>query len=877
MAMAFTGCRRPDEKIFPRVYPKEYLDPGNINYIATAIPLKNNATGTLIKTVADRPIKIEGNPMHPVSQGKSSKYMQSEIYSLYDPDRFRSPEIAGYNSTIDECIAAFREQILENIANNKETAIIIDEHCSPTYNQMIRTIEENYKSLKFYKLPPFFSPEAGVNQKIFGINAEFMPDLSNCDYILSLGSDFLGTDRFSLNYSTQLNDNEIPYIDVLEPDATTTGCFAKNRFPMNYQELVGTAKYLCRAYLKYLSNDLHNALEYNCIADEFTANDILASLIKAKAPIVLAGEIMPAEVHAVAAVINYFSGAFHSGLLSFSRIKPNSDDKSKYINELVRKLDSGDIASISFFENNAYYFLDDSIINKINRIDKNRRISISLIPNETDTECGIIIPSNHKFERWTDTITSDGYVTICQPAIEALNPESISPEEFLFRTFSGADTKVIEKHSRYRDFIRACYSDFLPTETDWEIALHDGLFMTKVQPADNVNLKVSNAIELLNTEINYNNINAIARPSHSFYDGTFSNVEWLAELPDPVTNQSWGNSLCVSSDIANKYDLSDGDFANVCANSEVIAIPVVILKDMADGMMAISLGYGNIRPNRSDSVGYNASKMLKYGMLGCFLNVHGKSLHSEKLISYPASFFDKKSFTLSSLTKGISNNYKYLSHKWAMAIDMNRCTGCGACVIACQSENNIPVVGPAEAGRDRIMQWIRLNQLENNRFMPLLCQHCENAPCEPVCPVQATSHSAEGINEMTYNRCIGARYCMANCPYNVRKFNYDQYSSLDDDKSKYRNNPHVTVRSRGIVEKCTFCVQRIEDARVSAAGKPLATDSFTVACAQACPTNAIVFGDLNDPGSTVFKVIESNKTYHLLAETGTKPSIYYIM
>jgi len=392
-------------------------------------------------------------------------------------------------------------------------------------------------------------------------------------------------------------------------------------------------------------------------------------------------------------------------------------------------------------------------------------------------------------------------------------------------------------------------------------------------------------------------------PAAAVYDGRYANNGWLNELPDPVTKITWGNPLLLSLNDAARLGLKDEDIASITCGGQRVEAPVAVQPGQADGVASIALGYGRKSGNIAAGIGVNAYPLLDVSSPAPFLrgDVHIARAQGRRTISRTQSHHrlegrdHARSWTLAEYARktepgkeewaSLIPSPQFPERKWGMAIDLSACVGCSACVIACQSENNIPVVGPERVAEGREMHWIRIDryyegdpQAPSIIHQPVLCQHCDNAPCEIVCPVNATTHSAEGLNQMTYNRCVGTRYCSNNCPYKVRRFNFFEYTAFKKEPESLVYNPEVTVRPRGVMEKCTFCIQRIQEARSRAnvEGRGLVDGEIMPACATACPAEALVFGDLNDPDSKVSKLSRQNRGYHMLEELGIKPAVTYL-
>ncbi len=522
------------------------------------------------------------------------------------------------------------------------------------------------------------------------------------------------------------------------------------------------------------------------------------------------------------------------------------------------------------------------------------RSHLSMYEDETSFLCHWHIPQTHELEAWSDARAYDGTVTIMQPLILPLCGGK-SPHEFLRALLgpSSADSREI-----VQDFWRTqkLGPDF---EQAWRKAVHDGLIPDSRLPEKQVALK---PIQFPKTDVPSEGIDVVFAPDPTIWDGRFANNGWLQELPKPLTRITWDNVALISPRTAERLKVANEQVVEIQTGERVVRAPIWIAPGHADDCVTLSLGYGRARAgNAGTGAGYDACALrtseTMWSATGAKLipthethsiattqshhSMEGRDLlHAETLDTFH-SRAPSSTEPPPSLYPGIKSE----GHAWGMLIDLGACIGCGACVLGCQSENNIPVVGKEEVLRGREMHWLRIDryykgELDNpeTHLQPLACVHCESAPCETVCPVAATSHSSEGLNQMVYNRCIGTRYCSNNCPYKVRRFNFLQYSPVDSAPLMLMQNPDVTVRERGVMEKCTYCIQRINSARVEAEkeNRPLRDGEIVTACQAACPSEAIVFGDINDPNSRVSKLKREPHNFGLLAELGTRPRTTYL-
>jgi molybdopterin-containing oxidoreductase family iron-sulfur binding subunit len=540
------------------------------------------------------------------------------------------------------------------------------------------------------------------------------------------------------------------------------------------------------------------------------------------------------------------------------------------------------------------------------RLDKvPTRIHLGLYENETARLCQWHIPEAHSLEAWSDLRAYDGTSTIVQPLIEPLY-DGKSPHELLAALLgepgaSGHD--IVRAHWESWHSEKGLQGEF---ERFWRKSLHDG-FIAGAEAAPK-QVTVAQSIEVPSTPPANGDLEILFRPDPTVWDGSFSNNGWMQELPKPLTKLTWDNAALVSPATAERLGLANEDVVDLTIDGRSVQAPVWIAPGHADDAVSVTLGYGRTRAGRvGDNAGFNASAIRSSAN---FLHAGGLAVRSTGRRHPLATTQEHHSMEGRHLVRSASHEayaedphifehmghrpgpemtlypgHKYEGYAWGMAIDLNSCTGCNACMVACTSENNTPVVGKDQVLAGREMHWIRVDRYyegdlddPETHHQPVMCQHCEDAPCEPVCPVGATVHSSEGLNDMVYNRCVGTRYCSNNCPYKVRRFNFFHYSDYETPSLKMMNNPDVTVRSRGVMEKCTYCVQRINSARIDAEkeDREIRDGEVVTACQSVCPAQAIVFGNINDPESRVSKLKADSRNYGLLEETGTRPRTSYL-
>ncbi len=863
-----TACtRNPLEHIVPYQKQPEEIIPGKPLYYASALTLGGYARGVLVETHEGRPTKIEGNPLHPASLGASDVFMQAELLELYNPERSQAVMHDGQISTWEIFLGAVAQEATKWKQNNGAGLRLLTRHeTSPTLLDQIQRLLAKYPAAKWHEFEPLPRPRA-------------LYHLDRAEVIVSLGADFLTSGPWALPAARQFAarrrpDGGMNRLYVAESTPTLTGAMADHCFVLSPDALAAFAREILA--------------DGNAIARDLRAH--------AGRSLVIAGDYEAQEIHAAARQLNEALGNIGATIDYLTETPTAARD----LRELVEDVNAGAVETLVMIGENPVYdapadFEFAGLLSKIAR-----PIHLGLYRDETAALCRWHIPEAHAFESWSDARALDGTATIMQPMIEPLFAGR-SRHELLAALLEEAPTSGYE-------IVRAFWQK-QPGENfeqAWRKALHDGVVaapqVNAVPPApiSNQQIEVSNSLHLL------------IRPSAHLLDGRYANNAWLQELPDPQTKIVWDNAALVSPATAKRLALENGDVANLKFRGRSLHAPICIIPGQADACVTIHLGYGRTRAGSvGDGVGFNANALrtsdAPWGGAGLEIEKTGEhhdlvttqhhwEMEGRELVRVgtlaefqkephaPAKSDEPPPRDDETLYPAVA----YTGHAWGMVIDLNTCTGCGVCTIACQAENNIPVVGKEQVAMGREMHWIRVDRyLEGDAanpralHQPVPCMHCENAPCELVCPVAATVHSSEGLNQMVYNRCIGTRYCSNNCPYKVRRFNFLEYDANQFEQPitrKLMRNPNVSVRSRGVMEKCTYCIQRINAVKIDAhkANRAIRDGEITPACAQACPAEAIVFGDINDAGSRVAKLRASPLNYGLLAELNVRPRTTYL-
>lgn len=924
MAVGAVACRRPDHKLVPTVQSVEYVTPGIPLHYTTVYQQKNAAYGLLVRSSEGRPTKIDGNDKHPISRGRSSAEMQAELLSLYDPDRIRRASVNNGDSSVANALLTIGQNIAQQITNGKQVRIIIDEHASPTYSTLISEIETKIPSVKFVTLPSLVADgQALATNAGLGINGEIVPDLSKAQSIISIDADFLGIDKNAVYHTMNFSAGRKPTHDnptmnqliAVESMLSLTGAAADKRFmasPSDYESILAGVY----AKLSQQSPEISNAASALKPANNETVQYIANALQKAgdKGVVIVGSHLSPAA-HALALAINAALGNIGLGKILYQgNVLPNSGEKKTVVNNLIADINAGSIGALIFCNVNPEYNGNPTLKSTLVKV-KNR-FYLGVNHNETADICSVTVPTAHFLESWGDALSFDGTHAIQQPMVAPLNDGSVSMQDSIIQIINYAQGGSIGE-ADYYSYLRKNLTNLIPSTTVWESSLRDGVIpsVTRVEVPDIVLNSVALASVISSGNTKVSNANCFIVPSNTLGDGRLANNGWLVELPDPITKVTWDNVVCITAAKAKELDVQQGDLVKISRKGVgSVTLPAYIQPGLAEGIISISLGWGRTSGGKVlAGNGDNAYRLLakdeSYGYVAVDEIVKASGTKklavtqthhtidddreiinevtlSEFAKNHKAAHGDAHSVTL---PLSIVSDVKYKGHRWGMTIDLSACTGCNACTIACQAENNIPVIGREQVANGRIMTWIRLDRYYSKphhdkddvevNYMPMLCQHCENAPCENVCPVAATTHSPEGLNEMTYNRCVGTKYCANNCPYKVRRFNWLNYHKNERQPMDLVYNPDVTVRARGVIEKCSFCVQRINHAKYHAKdqGHSRVKDGDMVtACQQACPAGAIYFGDMNDANSTVMKVRSTRHNYKVLEEINVRPSIAYM-
>ncbi len=946
-AIAGTSCTdyRDKGEIIPYNEKPEEIIPGRPNFYASTCTQCANACGILIKTREGRPIKLDGNPDHPVSRGKICAQGQASIMHLYDPDRLKNPKKKLDRRFVDINWETADEEIYFELMNagTSEIAIITNKLVSPTTKKVLDDFVKKYPSAKVYSYEPINNETRNSAWiKCYG-SGEF-PSIkwNEAKVILSLDSDFLGYSENKVETARlfsegkDLVNKKFNRLYAVEGNLSVTGMNADYRFRLRPD--------LQLNFIFALANELNkrgagiplnsSGLTLKHFADESglnfeTLNYLVNDLYSNKGKAILhAGDHLPEAVHIAVNTINYSLG---NGVL----YNTESDKKSihplntyKELQQLVSRMKNGEVAVAIHINTNPVYNLPSNFDYREALKSVSSVISLIEVENETSSVSNYILPINNQLESWGDAKTRTGFYSLQQPVIAPLY--NTRQAESILLTWMDGDPAFYNDKVYHSYLMKYWQENIYPSMNHklnfsrfWYGALHDGVVLTNEKSNGFGNFNFSSAVGLKPTE----SVNGFAlhlTESYTVRDGRFANNGWLQELPHPVSKVVWDNYAAISPSSAKELGVNNNDLIEVTNGISSLTIPVMIQPGAADNTIIIELGYGRTNGGTiGTGVGFNSyslvnSKAGLTSMLYTGINVKRNDGNYKLVTSQTIYAFNEGSTKdlpekRKIIQEGTVNQYlkdpnfikhenhysdltvyppiEYKGLKWGMAIDMNKCLGCGECVVACNVENNIPVVGKEQVDMGREMHWLRIDRYysgspENPKVsnQVMICQHCDNAPCENVCPVVATQHSPDGLNQMVYNRCVGTRYCSNNCPYKVRRFNY--FNFRDYFKDGYQEspvfallqNPEVTVRSRGVMEKCTFCIQRISDARSEATkeGREIRGSDVRTACQDACSTNAIKFGDINNEKEEFHEYRNHSLGYYVLEEINIKPNVTYI-
>jgi MoCo/4Fe-4S cofactor protein with predicted Tat translocation signal len=933
-AVSLAACESPVKKTIPYLNKPEDVEPTIANWYASTYTDGGDYASILVKTREGRPIKIEGNKLSSVSKGTLSGRAHASVLSLYDNEKLKGPQAAGKATDWASLDSAFTAKLAEVAAKGGQIRIVSNTILSPTTKKVIADFAAKYPTTQHITYDA---------NSAFGLTAAhggILPaiDFSQAKTIVSLGADFLGTWVAPTEFAAQWaitrrvgSDKEgkktMSRHYQFETILSNTGANADYRatYKPSQEGLVAITLYNAVAKLTGAAAAAGASVKVDHL--DKAAKDLVASK---GASLIVSGSTDP-EVQKIVAATNALVGAYGTTINTGQAVhyrQGNDVAMSSFIKEAA----AGSIAAVIFYNANPVYNHPQGAALAAAL----PKVGLSLATNdradETASLCQFIAPDSHFLESWNDAEPKAGFYSLTQPTISTIFKTRQAQASFLTWAGLGNDFSTYLEANWEKNILKG-------GKVAWKNALHDGVFepnavtVSAVSPSVDVNASAGAIAKTYSASSTGLEITVYEKVGLG--TGSQANNPWLQEFPEPVSKACWDNYATISQPTATKLNLKQGDVVEVNAKGYKVSLPVLVQPGQAQDTVAIAIGYGRTKAGKSaDGVGVNAYPFLAAGALTATVSPTGETkdiaqtqTHQTVMarqavvqetvlgdfVKDPLSGRYNPTVLTSEGKKNATdislwNGHKYNNHAWGMVIDLNTCTGCSACVISCSAENNVPVVGRQEVINRREMHWMRIDRYYSSDaevedlkgleiasdnpevvFQPMLCQHCNNAPCETVCPVLATTHSTEGLNQMTYNRCIGTRYCANNCPYKVRRFNWFRYFQTDEFDFHFNNdlgrmviNPDVTVRSRGVMEKCSMCVQRIQEGKLTAKKekrRPV-DGEIQVACAQSCPTNAITFGDMNDPASAISKLLEVEKegrAYHVIEEINVKPNISYLM
>jgi molybdopterin-containing oxidoreductase family iron-sulfur binding subunit len=900
-----TACTsQPREQIAPYVRQPEGLVPGEPHYFATAFSLAGYGTGVVVESHEGRPTKVEGNPDHPASRGATDIFAQAEVLTLYDPDRSRIPRHTGTLSTWDDFLLAL-EPVLRQQREQRGAGmhVLTETVSSPALAAQMGALLERFPEATWHQYEPVNQDNAVESARlIFGEALAPRYDVSEADVILSLDSDFLapspGTLRYARDFAARrrvsVEQPEMNRLYVVESVPGITGAMADHRQIMPPALIEHAAFAMARQF------GIETGGEPELSEQQRRWLDVVVRDLQDQQgrSLVVAGERQPPIVHALALAINNTLGNIGRTVFYTQPVAANPINQMESLRGLVQAMEAGDVEALFIVGGNPAYTAPADLPFGSQLADVPFSAHLSLYVDETSERCTWHLNAAHVLESWSDTRAFDGTASIVQPLILPLY-EGKTAHELLAALLGDTTTTSLQL---VQNFWRGQYEgdNF---EQFWRVALAEGMLPDTGLEPQNVALPTG-ALQGREPQPIDDALTLAFLPDPTIWDGRYVNNAWLQELPKPITHLTWDNAAYISPATAARLEIANEDVIALNYQGRTLEAAAWIVPGQADNVIALSLGYGHLQGRSiSTGMGFNANVLrtsdAPWFASGLTIERTGEqyqlvttqdhhSMEGRELVRVGTleQFRANPDF----LHEG-EHEHESLFHAkeypqaWGMSINLNTCIGCGACTIACQAENNIPVVGKEQVAIGREMHWIRIDRyfggsLETPEIyhQPVPCMHCELAPCELVCPVAATVHDASnGLNAMIYNRCVGTRYCSNNCPYKVRRFNFLQHVQDDIPVLKMQRNPDVTVRSQGVMEKCTYCVQRINRAQIAAEteDRPLQDGDIQTACQQVCPTAAIVFGDLNDPDSEAARLRESPLTYGILTELNTKPRTTY--
>ncbi len=889
----------PQEQIVPWVQQPEGMSPSLPQFYATTLRHGNDVAGVLVETHQGRPSKIEGNPKHPASLGATDAMLQAAVLELWDPDRSTTPKRQGVIASWDDFDAEAAGLIQRFDRDGRGLHVLAGRIDSPTLARQRQQFLQRFPGARWHRYEAVDDAQAREGARLaFGTPLLVLPHVDRAACIVALEADFLASMPGHLRHGRDFAAARKPgagratmnRLYALEATPSLTGANADHAWPLASRKVSAFVRELAAA----LGVAGAQAGEPSGIPParlQAVVDDLRAHR---GSSLLLAGPSQPPAVHALVHSINQTLGNVGR---TVEYIDPVEPDDSGTLEELVTAMKQGSVDTLLILDGNPAYATPAELHfgELLTRLPHS--IHLGLYDDETAACCRWHLPQAHALEAWSDARTFDGSASIVQPVIASLHGGR-SVHELLAKLL-GSTT------SNGRDIVQATWREHAGADFDgwWQRSLRDGVIAGSASPARTVTAKADFPADV-QTAASDDDLELLFRPDSTVWDGRYANNGWLQECPKPLTQLTWSNAALISPALAAEQGLTNGDTIELRIGGRHTQAPVWIMPGQAARSVTVPLGYGRRRVGHvGERLGFDAGALRSPASVwyedGLRVNPTGQHValattqHHHAMegrapvrAATLAQFLADPAFAQDEATPpSLYPERPPGEYSWGMSVDLNSCIGCNACTIACQAENNIPVVGEEEVRRGREMHWIRVDRYyegapdtPRTHHQPVPCMHCEHAPCEVVCPVGATVHDSEGLNLQVYNRCVGTRFCSNNCPYKVRRFNFLQYADLASEELKAQRNPDVSVRNRGVMEKCTYCIQRIETAHIAADkdGRRIADGEVRTACQAVCPTRAISFGNIADPSSAVSREKASPRNYALLGELNTRPHTTYL-
>jgi molybdopterin-containing oxidoreductase family iron-sulfur binding subunit len=906
--------KQPEELIVPYVKPPESLLPGRPQFYATAVLLGGVANGVLVESHTGRPTKIEGNPEHPGSLGGSDVFTQASVLMLYDPDRAQIVSNARRISTWDAFLSTIKPVLEEQ--QGKQGAglrILTETVTSPTLTHQLHALLQQFPEARWHQYEPVNRDAMRAGARLaFGEDVDPQYRFEKADIILSLDADFLfslpGSVRYARDFARKrkVRDEKggMSRLYMAESAPSISGSVADHRLSLRSAEVELCARAIAKEM--GLANISPGKWDNGAKHGKWITALVRDLQKHNGASLVIAGDQQSPAVHAIAHAMNQALGNVGNTVVYTTPVQANPVNQLDSIRELAKDMEAGKVECLVILGGNPVYTAPADL-HFAELLDKvATRVHCSLYNDETAERCHWHIPEAHSLEAWSDARAYDGTASVIQPLIAPLyGGKSFHEVVAALSGQTDAGYDIVRKYWESQ-YTGASFDPF------WRKSVHDGVIEGTAFPAKNVSLTHGDWSRLNGdaptATLAPGELEIIFRPDPSVWDGRFSNNGWLQELPKQLTKLTWDNAALFSPATAERLRVRSQEVIDLRYKERSVRAAVWVVPGHPDDAVTVHFGYGRTHAGRVGSgMGFNAyalrtseapwsgagltiARTGEHYPLACSQDHH--SMEGRNLVrSGTLEHFKQHPHFVHEMAEDPPANMtlypevKYEGNAWGMTIDTSACIGCNACVTACQAENNIPIVGKEQVIIGREMHWIRVDRyyggdLDNPEtfHQPVPCMQCENAPCEPVCPVGATVHNNEGLNDMVYNRCVGTRYCSNNCTYKVRRFNFLLFADWDTPSLKMQRNPNVSIRSRGVMEKCTYCVQRINAARITAEkeDRQISDGEIVTACQAACPAEAITFGNINDPNSQVAKLKATPLNYGLLTELNTRPRTTYL-